>query len=67
MNDQEVAVGGSEVSMEERIERILRGIFLGAVFATTLVPCVVSGLFVFPYMSAKGHLFRLLVEIAVAA
>jgi O-antigen ligase len=39
---------------------------VGSLFATVFVPLVVSNSLVFPYMSAKGHLFRLLVEVAVA-
>ena len=45
---------------------LLRRFVIGSLFATLLVPLVVSSSLVFPYMSAKGHLFRLLVEVAVA-
>jgi len=44
----------------------VRFVLVGCVLATPWVPCVVSGSLVYPYMSAKGHLFRLLVELATA-
>ncbi len=45
---------------------LMRRLVIGSVLATAWVPCVVSRSLVFPYMSAKGHLFRLLVDLAVA-
>lgn len=44
---------------------LLRRVVIGSVLATSFVPLVVSTSLFFPYMSAKGHLFRLLVDLAV--
>lgn len=44
-----------------------RWLLLGAVFAVPLIPCVVSGGFAYPFVSPKGHLFRLLVDVAAGS
>lgn len=44
----------------------LRNIVIGLLFAVLIVPLIVSTSLFFPYISGKGFLFRLIIEIAFA-
>jgi len=48
------------------LRAVLEWVLLVSVLGTTLVPLVVTEPLVFPFMSGKGHLLRLLVALAVA-
>lgn len=50
-----------------QLERLLRGIIVGGIFALPFLPFVVSGSMFFPYITGKNFTFRIIVEIVMAA
>ena len=49
------------------IEKALRWVVLGGVFALPFIPFIVSSSLFFPFITGKGFAFRLLVELMVGA
>jgi len=49
------------------IKRVLRYILFATLFAVPFVPLIVSGSMFFPFITGKNFMFRILVEVAIAA